>query len=323
VSARAELLELAGWLDRQLDDENADRQIVAETALRRVQGLAAGMSSVGPAKLRELIAALLGTMRLQGGGGYYASGEMLASDRDRIASAVVLLLADVDRPDLGGPAVPVVEYTHPDVFTAGVADGWAEPEADPARIDWATRQAAAAIPFAVVGGRPVNPCARTGVQRGRNELGRWGENLMADALVTVTFGAARWLLLVERGDGYGWAVPGGAVEPGETGRAAALRELAEETGLSVAEGLASVLTARYVPDPRASDEAWAVTVPVHVDLGPLPGLPFVAGGDDARRAEWVRADTYEHLEAALSECYGGAVFAAHAVMLRDFLDGAL
>jgi hypothetical protein len=102
VSARAELLELAGWLDGQLDGEDADLQLIVETTLRRVQALAASMPAVGPAKLRDLIAGLLGTMRLQGGG-YHASGEMLSSDRDRIASAVVLLLADVDRP---GPAAP-------------------------------------------------------------------------------------------------------------------------------------------------------------------------------------------------------------------------
>ncbi len=154
-------------------------------------------------------------------------------------------------------------YTHPDVLTLGVRQGWAEPETDPARIDWPARQAAAAIPFQVTGGRPVNPCEVTGVRHGRNEMGRWGENLMADALVTV-------------------------------------------------------------PDPRASDEAWAVTVPVSTGLGQLAGLPWVAGADDARRAEWVRAGTCEDLVATLDQVHGGGrVFAAHAGMLREFLGGGL
>jgi ADP-ribose pyrophosphatase len=209
-------------------------------------------------------------------------------------------------------------YTHPDVFTLGVAEGWAEAEADPARIDWAERQARAAIPFAVIEGRPVNPCEKTGITRGRNEMGFWGEQKMADALVTCTC-RGRHLLMIERRDGYGWAVPGGHVEAGETGLDAAIRELAEETGLTVSAGTARAMPPRYVPDPRASDEAWAVTVPVHIDLGTVSALPAVNGGDDARRAEWVPASTYDLLAAVLDRRFGGRVFAAHVAMLGDFL----
>jgi ADP-ribose pyrophosphatase len=118
-------------------------------------------------------------------------------------------------------------------------------------------------------------------------------------------------------------VPGGHVELGETGARAAARELAEETALVLSPELSAVMPARYVPDPRASDEAWAVTVPVHVDLGgaPADGLPEVTAGDDARRAEWIPAPSYGVLVAALAG-YGGTVFAAHAGMLAEFLDGA-
>jgi ADP-ribose pyrophosphatase len=216
-------------------------------------------------------------------------------------------------------------YTHPDVFRVGVTQGWAEAETDPARIDWPARQAAAAIPFQVIGGRPVNPCQTTAVRYGRNEMGWWGETLMADALVTVTasdplnLAAARWLLMIERGDGYGWAVPGGHVEPGETGTAAAARELAEETSLAVPASMCRAMAPRYVPDPRASDEAWAVTIPVAIDLGCQAVLPAVAGGDDARRATWLPASDYRHLAAVLRSIYRGRVFAAHEAMLREFL----
>jgi 8-oxo-dGTP pyrophosphatase MutT (NUDIX family) len=151
---------------------------------------------------------------------------------------------------------------------------------------------------------------------------------MADTLVTVTlppFGA-RYLLMVERGDGYGWAVPGGHVEPGEPAMLAAVRELAEETGLAVFGDepfltleTFHVLPPRYVPDPRASDEAWAVTIPVHIGLGTRDTLPAVTGGDDARRAEWVPADSYGYLTDALEDRHAGGVFAAHVSMLRQFL----
>lgn len=208
------------------------------------------------------------------------------------------------------------------MFTNGLDEGWAEAETEPARIEWGVRQEAAAIPFEVVGGRPVNPRERTGIAHGRNQMGYWGETLMADALVTTVHEGMRWMLLVERGDGYGWAVPGGHTEEGESGLAAAERELAEETGLAVGLGVVTVMEPRYVPDPRASDEAWAVTVPVAVALGVRDTLPEVTGGGGARRARWIPARSYGELESALAAHYGGRVFAAHQEMLREFLRGA-
>ncbi|WP_327047116.1 NUDIX domain-containing protein [Microbispora sp. NBC_01189] len=213
-------------------------------------------------------------------------------------------------------------YTHPDVLTKGVREGWADPETDPARIDWTPRQARAAIPFQVVDGRPVNPCERTSIRYGRNRLGHWGEALAADALVTATDpDGHRWMVMVERRDGYGWALPGGHVDPGETPTQAAIRELAEETGLC---GIASgweAMAPRYVPDPRASDEAWMVTVPVRTHLGTCrrEDLPAVTGADDAARAAWVLADDYPQLLGYLATTYGGDVFAAHRRMLADTL----
>ena len=213
-------------------------------------------------------------------------------------------------------------FTHPDVLAKGVSEGWADPVTDPTQIDWAPRQAAAAIPFQVVNGRPVNPCEKTGIRYGRNELGHWGEQLCADAIVTAHTAHDRVLLMVERGDGHGWALPGGTAEPGEHPSVTALRELREETGLRLGGVLWRGFRPRYVPDPRASDEAWMVTVPVRTRLGTIESdLPSVTGADDARRAEWVCAGTYASLVEYLRRVYGGRVFAAHEAMLRDLLDG--
>src|SRR6185437_1391331 len=107
-----------------------------------------------------------------------------------------------------------------------------------------------------------------------------------------------------------------------TGPETAVRELAEETGLAQPLPACRPLPARHVPDPRESAEAWAVTIPVLIDLEMVDGLPAVAGGDDAARAGWVIARDYATLEQGLAlDHRGGKVFAAHTAMLSELLDG--
>ena len=222
------------------------------------------------------------------------------------------------------------EYTAASVFD-GIRDGadWAEPIMDPTVIDWPARQAAAAIAFTVVDGRPVIPGPSTGITRGRNELGHWGEMQCADAVVIaadhpMTRRARRprrWVLLIERGDGHGCGLPGGKLDPGETALAGAQRELREETGLVLPGARWTTLPARLVPDPRASDEAWMVTTPAVTELhvGGPDDLPPVLGADDARRAIWCPADTYGVVVAHLAHEYDGQVFAAHQDLLAEIL----
>lgn len=215
-----------------------------------------------------------------------------------------------------------LEYTHPDVFRKGVKEGWADPETDPTKIDWAARQARAVIPFRVVGGRPVTPGPKTLFRYGRNEFGHWGEKLAADALVFVTTSVGRrFVAMVEREDGHGWAIPGGCVDEGEDFRQAAIRELFEETGLQLPDAGWKAGEPRVVPDPRGSDEAWMTATPFTVDLGVRAWgqIPPVVGGDDAIRASWVRADSFEELLRDLAVTYGERLFPAHAEMLLEAL----
>ncbi|MFC4631295.1 NUDIX domain-containing protein [Promicromonospora alba] len=186
---------------------------------------------------------------------------------------------------------------------------------DPRDIDWTERQARAVVPFDVVDGLPINPIT-SGLPEGRGGLWHWGEVVAADAVVLAfDINNRRRVLLVEREDGHGWALPGGMLDPGETPKAAAVRELAEETGLKRLPGEFYMLPARGVPDPRAGANAWMVTVPAVAAIRDLP-LPEVQGMDDARYAGWFPADSYAELTTALE----GEVFAAHVALLREVLD---
>ena len=103
----------------------------------------------------------------------------------------------------------------------------------------------------------------------------------ADAVVTTTDG---YVLLIERGWAPfkgAWALPGGHVDPGETSRAAAARELAEEAGVYAAQGELTQLGVWDEPDrdPRGRH----VTVAYHLTV--LPGT-IIEAGDDAARAQW-------------------------------------
>ena len=107
------------------------------------------------------------------------------------------------------------------------------------------------------------------------------------------------VLLIERGKGplQGlWSLPGGHIEPGEPARAAALREVREETGVEAElAGLLDIhevlrrdgdggLTAHYLlvvffgrwigGEPRAGEDAAAARF---VSIGALDGLPLTEG----------------------------------------------
>jgi 8-oxo-dGTP diphosphatase len=92
------------------------------------------------------------------------------------------------------------------------------------------------------------------------------------------------VLLVERRDhpyrGY-WALPGGFVRAAESAGEAAIRELAEETGVTTFTGHLEQL--RTYSDPGRDPRMRVVSV-AHVALA--PGLPDPRPGGDAAAARW-------------------------------------
>jgi 8-oxo-dGTP diphosphatase len=110
--------------------------------------------------------------------------------------------------------------------------------------------------------------------------------LTADVVVLAGPASDRRVLLIKRGwppfQGM-WALPGGHVDPGETTLAAAARELAEETGVTVDNPrwdlveVATYSTPNRDPRGRYVSVAYRALLPEPVDL---------TAGDDAREAAW-------------------------------------
>jgi 8-oxo-dGTP diphosphatase len=90
------------------------------------------------------------------------------------------------------------------------------------------------------------------------------------------------LLLIRRGHEPGaglWSLPGGRVEPGETGEQAVVREVLEETGLQVACG--PLLGTAVLPGSAGT------VVDIRDYLAEITGGELAAG-DDAAAVRWVR-----------------------------------
>ena len=131
----------------------------------------------------------------------------------------------------------------------------------------------------------------------------------ADNVLVTQRDDALMVLLVERArDPFAgaWAFPGGFVDPDETSRAAAWRELAEETGLYLVDLRASLDVAADlvgVYDGPRRDPRTRVVSAAYVSFGRgLDRGPRLRAADDARRARWVPV---RDLLGTCRRCVGG------------------
>lgn len=110
--------------------------------------------------------------------------------------------------------------------------------------------------------------------------------LTADVVVLAGPASDCRVLLIKRGwppfQGM-WALPGGHVDRGETTRAAAARELAEETGVTVDNPRRDLVEVGTYSAPGRDPRSRYVSV-AYLALLPEPVDP--TAGDDAREAAW-------------------------------------
>jgi ADP-ribose pyrophosphatase len=142
-----------------------------------------------------------------------------------------------------------------------------------------------------------------------------GENRAVDAAVV----AEGHLLLVLRGDGGGWALPGGMAEQGEDDATALRRELAEEAGV-IATAFEWITDRLPVADPRnrlaGPDPAWITT---RVGLVVKNHRPDVAAGSDAKGAIWAPLVEPGRLDAYLFATTGTPLYSAHDPLIAAAL----
>ena len=111
---------------------------------------------------------------------------------------------------------------------------------------------------------------------------------------------ANKILLIQRGQPPGvglYAVPGGFIEQRETAYQSALRELREETRLSLLEStMHTALKGSAVFDhPDRSLRGRTITHAFYFDLGDRP-LPEIEADDDAQSAQWMPIEQIREIE---------------------------
>ena len=176
-------------------------------------------------------------------------------------------------PDPDGPG------GHPDQHTSDPLRRPRVPGADAA--PWQDR---AAIPIGPARGRHRPGPGRPG---GRCEYDHQPDAPAASCVAPCAFAAVRdiigRMLLVRRCDTGDWELPGGHVDPGESASDAAVRETAEESGMTVeVTGLVGIYTdpGHVIADPRDGLVRQPFAVCFHAR--PLSGSP---GGDQVETSD--------------------------------------
>jgi ADP-ribose pyrophosphatase YjhB (NUDIX family) len=129
------------------------------------------------------------------------------------------------------------------------------------------------------------------IMKPATELWFDGPNYTADAIIIAE--TEQKILLIDRIDGGGWALPGGFVNDDESSLAAAIREASEEAAAEVTTG--DLVYRGIVDDPRNTEWRWIET---DAYLFSLPHATDAHARDDARDAGWFALDDLPHLYAS-------------------------
>lgn len=217
----------------------------------------------------------------------------------RLADAVAAVVADAGRVGLLADAAPAglwprswIRLARDAGFAAGEAALrdellWTE------RPEWARieRQLSAAQAAALRRWRAGEVCAKLREEaRFLQEFrARWAVAPYPPVFVTVD-GVVTWrdeILLIQRGRAPGrdlWALPGGFLDQHEALSSGACREVAEETGLTLAADAAGA--GRVFDEPGRSLRGRTITHAFPFVLDGNRPRPPVRGADDARTAAW-------------------------------------
>lgn len=127
---------------------------------------------------------------------------------------------------------------------------------------------------------------------------------------TIVWKKGKYLLVLRSYPPYGWALPGGHVDYGETTEDAAIRELKEETNLQTTKQDMELY--KILSDPKRDPRSHVVSIVYAVNQYTGDVQP----GDDAKGCDWFTAEQIKNLDMAFDhksvilefqEAFGGSI----------------
>lgn len=147
-------------------------------------------------------------------------------------------------------------------------------------------------------GRPLHPWVdamiddpNIGIVTGRRFFRAWGPNYTADPIITRQTEDGTEVLLIQRSDTGTWALPGGFIDPGESGDVAAAREAGEETGINPT--ILSDPTLVYdgpIADIRMTAHAWPHTYAYRFDVTGQATDALQPDPTEVKDAAWINTE---------------------------------